>query len=113
MYVNKMIMLFSLNLPNPVKLIVWVHAKSLLLCLTLWDPMDYSLPDSSVHGDSPGKNTEVSWHALLQELFPTQGSNPSLLHLLHWQVGSLLVLPPWKLYKPINIQSKRGKLTGI
>ena len=28
-------------------------------CPTLCNPMDYSLPDSSVHGDSPGKNTEV------------------------------------------------------
>ena len=27
-------------------------------CLTLCDPLDFSLPDSSVHGDSPGKNTE-------------------------------------------------------
>ena len=35
-------------------------------CLTLCDPMDCSLPDSSVHGDSPGKNTAVGCHALLQ-----------------------------------------------
>ena len=27
------------------------------LCLTLCDPMDFSPPGSSVHGDSPGKNT--------------------------------------------------------
>ena len=31
----------------------------------LCDPMDSSLPGSSVHGDSPGKNTGVSCHALL------------------------------------------------
>ena len=37
-------------------------------------------PGSSVHGDSPGKNTGVGCHALLQGLFPTQGSNPGLLH---------------------------------
>ena len=30
---------------------------------------------------------------LLQGLFPTQGSNPHLLHLLHWQVGSLPLAP--------------------
>ena len=36
-------------------------------------------------GDSPGKNTGVSCHALLQGIFPTQGSNPCLLH---WEVGS-------------------------
>ena len=28
-------------------------------------------------------------HFLLQGSFLTQGSNPRLLHLLHWQVGSL------------------------
>ena len=28
-------------------------------------------------------------HALLQRIFLTQGSNPCLLHFLHWQVGSL------------------------
>ena len=33
-----------------------------------------------VHGDSPGKNTGVSCHALLQRIFPTQGSNPGLPH---------------------------------
>ena len=54
-----------------------MSAKS---CLTLCDPMDCSLPGSSVHGDIPGKNTGVSCHALLQGIFPTQGSNPGLLH---------------------------------
>ena len=48
--------------------------------LTLCDPMDCSLPRSSVHGDSPGKNPGVGCHALLQGIFPTQGSNPGLPH---------------------------------
>ena len=39
-------------------------------CLTLCDPMDCSPPGSSVHGDSPGKNTGVGCHALLQGIFP-------------------------------------------
>ena len=39
----------------------------------------------------PGKNTGVGCRALLQGIFPTQGSNPSLLCLLHWQVDSLLL----------------------
>ena len=30
--------------------------------------------------DSPGKNTEVACHALLQGIFPTHGVNPGLLH---------------------------------
>ena len=49
-------------------------------CLTLCNPMDCSPPGSSVHGDSPGKNTGVGCHALLQGIFPTQGSNPDLPH---------------------------------
>ena len=40
------------------------------------------LPGSSVYVDSPAKNTGVDYHALLQEIFPTQGSNPGLPHLL-------------------------------
>ena len=41
--------------------------------------MDCSLPGSSgdsweAHGDSPGKNTGVGCHALLQGIFPTQVS---------------------------------------
>ena len=51
-------------------------------CQTLCDPVDCSLPGSSVHGDSPGKNTGVKkkkntgvgCHALLQRIFPTQVS---------------------------------------
>ena len=38
---------------------------------------------------SPGKNTGVGCHALLQGIFPTQGLNLHLLCLLHWQVHSL------------------------
>ena len=39
--------------------------------LTLGDPMDCSPPGSSVRGDSPGKNTGVGCHALLQGIFPS------------------------------------------
>ena len=37
------------------------------------DPRDCSPPGSSIHGASPGKNTGVGCHALLQGIFPTQG----------------------------------------
>ena len=37
----------------------------------------------------PSKNTEVDCRFLLYGIFPTQGSNLGLLHLLHWQVDSL------------------------
>ena len=46
--------------------------------------------------DSPGKNTGVGCRAILQGIFPTQGSNPHLLCLLHWQAGSLPLVPPGK-----------------
>ena len=49
-------------------------------CPALRDPTDCSPPCASVRGDSPGKNTGVSCHALLQGIFPTQGSNPGLAH---------------------------------
>ena len=59
---------------------------------TLCDPMHCSPPGSSVRG----KKTGVGCHALLQGIFPTQRSNPCLLHFLHWQVGSLPLAPPGK-----------------
>ena len=49
-------------------------------CLPLCNPMDCSLPGSSVHGDSPGKNAGVGCRGLLQVIFPTQEWNPGLLH---------------------------------
>ena len=58
----------------------------------LCDPMDYS----PLSMGSPGKNTGVRFHALLQGIFPTQGSNLCLLYLLHCQVGSLPLAPPGK-----------------
>ena len=62
------------------------HRRSLLLCVvaqscpTLCDTMDCSLPGTSVHRDSPGKNSGIGCHALLQGIFPTQRWNPGLLH---------------------------------
>ena len=51
-------------------------AKSLQSCPTLCDPMDCSLPSSSVHRDSPDKNTGVACHALLQGDLPDPGFEP-------------------------------------
>ena len=62
-------------------------AKSLQLCPTLCDPIEYS-PRLLCLWDSPGKNTGGGFHALLQGIFLTQGLNLRLLSLLHWQVGS-------------------------
>ena len=62
-------------------------------CPTLCDPMDCSPPGFSTHEDSPGKNTGVGCHSLLQGIFPTQGLN---LGLLHCRADSLLSKPPAK-----------------
>ena len=45
---------------------------------------------------SPGKNTGVGCHTLLQEIFPIQGSNSNLLSLLHWLMRSFPLAPPGK-----------------
>ena len=47
-------------------------------CPTLCDPVDCSLPGSSVHGILQARS--VCCHSLLQGIFPTLGSNPGLLH---------------------------------
>ena len=61
------------------------HFSCVRLFVTLWTmALQAPLP-----WDSPGKNTGVGCHALLQVIFPTRGSNPHPLHLLHWQAGSL------------------------
>ena len=63
-------------------------------CLTLCEPMDCSLPGSSIHGDSPGKNT---WSGLsvpsagdLPDPGIESGSPAS-------KAGSLLSEPPGKI----------------
>ena len=62
-----------------------------------------SPPGSSVHGDSPGKNTGVGCHAFLQGNFPTQGLNPGLLHC-RWILlpAELPGKPVWIIYSPKN-----------
>ena len=49
----------------------------------------------------PGKNTEVGCHFLLQGIFLTQGSNPSLLRLLHGR----WILYHWAIGKPRRFSS--------
>ena len=80
-----------------------MSAKALQSCPTLCDPMACSLPGSSVHGDSPGKNAGVGCHALLQGIFLTQRSNISGSYiscigrqvLYHWhQMGRPQVAGP-------------------
>ena len=55
--------------------LVWAHAKSPQMCPILCDPMEYSLSRFLCLWDSPGKKPGVGCHALLQGIFPTQGSS--------------------------------------
>ena len=73
--------------------VVRMRATLFQSCPTLCDPVVCSLPGSSVHRDSPGKNAGVGCHALLQGIFTSQGWNPCLLL---WQAGSLPLAPPGK-----------------
>ena len=73
-------------------------------------PTDCSPPGSSVHGDSPGKNTGVGFHSLLQGIFATQGSNLGLpqcrqilYHLSHQ--GSPLGIVVTRLSEPLSVES--------
>ena len=72
---------------------MWVRVKSLQSCWTLCDPVDRSLPGSSVHGILQARI--LKWVAI----YFSRGSSwlrdqtLCILHLLHWQVGSLPLAP--------------------
>ena len=97
----------------------WRNIKDVVLsCLvasdSLWPHGLWPPPGSSVHGDSPGKNTGTGCHALLQGIFPTQGSNPGLLHRrqilyhLSYQGSSLRLLGYicWNVVKRLPLQTE-------
>ena len=95
---------------GPATDIKCMYAKSLQLCLTLYNSTACSPPGSS------GKNTGVGCHA--HGIFLTQGSNSCLLCLLHWQASSLPLVPPqrrrWQptpMFLPGESQG-RGSLVG-
>ena len=68
-----------------------VCAQSLQSFLTLCDPRDCIACQAPLSMGFSGKNTGVGCQALLQGIFPTQGSNPCLLCLLHcrWNLYSV------------------------
>ena len=64
----------------------WMNAKSLQSCPTHCNPIAHHAPLSM------GFSRQEYWvgcHFLLQGIFSTQGLNPCVLHLLHWQMDSL------------------------
>ena len=70
-------------------------AQLLQLCPTLCSPMDYSPPGSSVHGILQARILE--WVALPRSWGSSQPRGETRifydLHLLHWQAGSLPLVP--------------------
>ena len=74
-----------------------MHTKSLQSCPTLYKPRECTPLGSSVHGILQARILEWVLCPPQGDL-PTQGLNPYLLCLLHWQVGSLPLGPPGKLY---------------
>ena len=72
--------------------------------------MEYSPPGSPVHGILQAIILESVAIGLLQEIFLTQGLNPCLRHLLHWQVGSLLPELP---VKPLTGWETKGQIWSM
>ena len=74
-----------------------MHAELLQSCPTLCNPMNHAQPARLLcPWDFPG-NTGMGCNALLQGIFPTQGSNTHFLCLPYWQMGSLPLALPDKL----------------
>ena len=70
----------------------WSCSHHVCCMLSHYDSLQPYRPEPSrllCPWDSPGKNTGVDCHTLLQGIFPTQGSDQHFLHLLHWWSGSL------------------------
>ena len=79
-----------------------MSAKTLQSSPTLCDPVDCSLPGSSVRG-SPGKDTGGDCHARRQGLFPTQGWNPSLFMSPALETGLFTTTATWEAHFPTNL----------
>ena len=88
-------------------------------CPTVLDtqscPMDCSPPGSSVHGYFPGKNTGMGCHALLQGIFPTQGSNQGLLLIrrILYQLSNQGSPPRWHSGKESTCPCRRHRRCGF
>ena len=80
-----------------------VCAQLLQSRLPFCDPMDLQPTRLLCPWDFPGKTTGVGCHALPQGIFLTQGSNPHLLHLLHWQADSLPLSHQGSLFLSIDL----------
>ena len=87
-----------------------MHVQLLQSCPALCNPMDYSLPGSSVHGILQARIFEWVAMPFSRVIFLTQGLN---LHLLHWQVDSLSLGPFGKPITQIFLIVSTSELIGI
>ena len=71
----------------------WKASVCAQTCLILCDSVDRSWSGSSVFGTSQARILKILLFPP-PGVYPTQGSNPCLLHLLYWQMGSLPLMPP-------------------
>ena len=101
-------------------------AESAQSCMTLWDPMDCRPSGSSVHWDSPGKNTGVGCHFPFQGLLPTRGwtcvsctGRPILYHTTTWGTPECFSKKAryeikcnsiWSMYQYFSERAKEGHL---
>ena len=82
---------------NWTEYLLSVHAKLLQSCLTLCDSTDWSRLGSSVHGILQVRI--LQWVAIPSSIGSSQPRDQTLvsLCLLHWQAGSLPLVPPYLL----------------
>ena len=93
---------------------VCVLAKSLQSCPTLWDPMDCSLPGSSVHGILQAGI--LAWVAMPSSRETSWSRDWTCIsRLLHWQAGSLPLLSPQKpmMYSAAQVFTLPSPITDI
>ena len=81
-----------------INLFLIFHSLDAIVCVCACSVVSYSLQPHGLQParllwNSPGQNTGEGCHFLLQRIFPTWKSNPSLMRLLHWQVDSLPLRP--------------------
>ena len=84
-------------------------------CPTPLDPMN-SLPGSSVHGILQSRVLEWGSYAFFQGIFPTQGSNPHLLHwwiLYHWTTRKASICQSLEVRRNLVHQRNSEKISSL
>ena len=83
------------------------HAQSLQSCPTFCDPIDCSPPGSSVHADSPCKNTGVVAIPFSRDL-PNPGIEPTSLPSPALAGRFFTTSTTWEAHKAVGMVKKKG-----